>query len=171
VEVIDAQGAGRLMAPPFSPAELADRAAIQDVIVRYCNALDRRDHGEVATCFTAGARAEYGGVALEPGVDSIIGFLRQLRAATDERHAGTHLSGNLLITLDGDEATAESYAIAYSVPPDSDAGAPIKMRGVRYRDRLVREDGGWKIAERIHTADWEGAMPNLPLTPIRPQER
>jgi ketosteroid isomerase-like protein len=159
------------MAGRFSPEELADRAAIQDVIIRYANALDRRDYEGVASCFTPGATAVYGGVRLEPGVDGIVRFLKQLRPGTEERHPGTHLAANLLITLEGDEARAESYVIAYSVPPEEPAGAPIKMRGVRYRDGLVREPDGWKIADRVHSVDWEGAVANVPITPIQPQQR
>jgi ketosteroid isomerase-like protein len=157
------------MAAPFTLQQLADRAAIQDVVIRYANALDRRDYDEVASCFTSDARAVYAGVELAPGADSIISFLKQLRQPLHERHAGTHLAANLLITLAGDEASAESYVIAYAVP--ADPGAPIKMRGVRYRDRLLRQADGWKIAERIHSVDWESSVPNVPITPIPPQPR
>jgi hypothetical protein len=155
----------------FTPEELSDRAEIHDVIVRYANALDRRDYDEVASCFTLDATAVYGGISLEPGVDGIISFLKQLRPGTEERHAGTHLAANLLITLDGHHASAESYVIAYVVPADEVAGAPLKMRGVRYRDRLVRQPEGWRIAHRVHTVDWEAAVANQQITPIQPQQR
>ena len=158
------------MSPPaFSPEELADRAAIQDVITLYCNAVDRRDFDGVASCFTDDATAVYGGVTIEPGGDGVVRFLKQLRPLDGDRHVGTHLLGNLLITLRGDEADAESYVIAYSVP--ADPAAPVRMRGLRYRDRLVRLPAGWKIAGRVHSADWEGGVPNIPVTPIQPQAR
>jgi ketosteroid isomerase-like protein len=154
------------MSKRYGLQELADRAEIEDVITRYANALDSRDYDAVESCFTTDARAVYGGVELPRGAAAIITFLRQLRQGTSERHAGTHLASNILISLHGDQATADSYVIAYSVPPDQDTASPLKMRGIRYSDRLVRTGDEWRIAERIHRADWEGAVPNAAVTPI-----
>jgi 3-phenylpropionate/cinnamic acid dioxygenase small subunit len=63
-------------------------------------------------------------------------------------HATTHFLGNQLIEIDSDNATAETYVyITTRETPESrvthwSAGAR------RFLDRLVREDGGWRLAER-----------------------
>ena len=159
------------MSKRYDLQALADRAEIEDVITRYANDLDRRDYDAVAKCFTTDAKASYGGVELPPGADAIVKWLRQLRQGTPDRHAGTHLVSNILVSLDGDKATAESYAIAFAVPADENEGAPITIRGLRYRDRLVRTGDEWRIAERIHSVDWEAAARNTAVTPVPPVRR
>src|SRR5216684_7822624 len=100
------RGGNSPMSKRYGLQELADRAEIEDVITRYANAVDSRDFDAVASCFTTDARATYGGVELPPGAEAIVTFLRQLRPATLDRHVGTHLASNILISLDGDQATA-----------------------------------------------------------------
>jgi hypothetical protein len=65
---------------------------------------------------------------------------------------------NLLIELDGDVATAESYCITF---------ARIKAHGEYYHsfvgarmiDRLERRDGRWGIAHRQLVWDWNHDAP------------
>ncbi len=78
----------------------------------------------------------------------------------------SHLFTNVLINLDGDEAEARSRAAVYSV-----RGTPeqVRVRGISYRDRMRRTPDGWRIAKRVHSVAWEGAMESVPITPIAPQ--
>ena len=132
------------------PDEAATRAAITDVLARYARGLDRRDFAEVAACFTADASAEYDGVRLAPGVDAIIAFVRPLELLD----ASTHLFGLPVIDVDGDEARTEVGAVAVLV-----AGGRVRTRGLRYRHRLVRVGGEWRIAELVHSLYWQTDLP------------
>jgi uncharacterized protein (TIGR02246 family) len=126
------------------------RAAITDVLARYARGLDRRDFVEVAACFTPDATAEYGGVRLEPGVDAIVAHIR----GVEHLDATTHLFGLPVIEVDGDEARSEIAATATLV-----VDGRVRMRGLRYRHRLVRRDGRWRIAELVHSLHWAFDVP------------
>jgi 3-phenylpropionate/cinnamic acid dioxygenase small subunit len=127
---------------------LLDRAAIQDVLLRYARGVDRRDLALVASCFTADAA--YDGTLAR----GLIGdALAQLPRAFARYESSTHFVGNQLITLDGDQASSETYTIAYHRL----TGAPRRDRtvAVRYEDDLVRTTDGWRIRRRVVRLDWE----------------
>jgi 3-phenylpropionate/cinnamic acid dioxygenase small subunit len=130
-------------------ADFGDRAAIQDLLARYARALDLRDFDAVGACFTPDAHAEYSGVVLEPGVESILRHLRGISSIP----ASTHLIGNVLIDFHRDVADVSSQAVVHLVLSRGEAPR-VRVRGLFYRDRVVRQDGAWRIAERIHRADW-----------------
>ena len=133
--------------------EAAALAAVADVLARYARGLDRRDFDEVAACFTADATAEYGGRRLAPGVEAIIAFVRPLELLD----ASTHLFGLPVIEIDGDEARTEVGAVAVLV-----GGGRVRARGMRYRHRLVRASGEWRIAELVHSPHWQTDGANVP---------
>jgi uncharacterized protein (TIGR02246 family) len=132
-----------------------DAAAITDVVARYGRGLDQRDFAGVAACFTADARASYGGVALEPGVEAIVAHVRRV----EQLDATTHLFGIPVIEVDGDGAHAEVAATAILA-----AAGKVTVRGLRYRHRLVRSDGRWQIAELLHTVHWAFEAPASDLS-------
>jgi uncharacterized protein (TIGR02246 family) len=135
----------------MSAAEQAEaRTAIIDVLARYARSLDRRDFVEFAACFTADATAEYDGVRLERGVDAIVAHVRRV----EHLHATTHLFGLPVIDVDGDEASAEVGATAMLV-----GGGTIQVRGLRYRHRLMRSEGRWRIADLVHSLHWAFDVP------------
>jgi hypothetical protein len=71
----------------------------------------------------------------------------KLRAQVPARH----WVGNMVIDVDGDQATASSYMVVMSatLPPSLMASGSLA-------DRLRRVDGHWRIAERIMSLDGMG---------------
>src|SRR5205085_6800983 len=66
----------------------------------------------------------------------------------------SHLLGQSLIRIDGDEAAAETYFLAVQRRRDA-AGAPYcEQLGGRYVDRLERRNGSWRIKHRTAVRDW-----------------
>jgi uncharacterized protein (TIGR02246 family) len=130
-------------------AELDDREAIRELLSRYAQALDLRDFDSLAACFAPDAKATYSGVQLAPGVESVVAHLKQIIRIP----ATTHLIGNVLIDLYGDTATVDSQAVVHLVL-DRGPEAKVRVRGLQYHDRVVRQNGAWVIAERVHRADW-----------------
>src|SRR3954464_2640235 len=110
-----------------------DRAAIQNLLMRYAVAVDTCDFDGVAACFTPDATAFYSGIQLKAGVEHIVAHVRGV-AQFDERQ---HVFGASLVEVDGDSATAVSYATAYLVRAEG-SGHVAMTRGLRYDDRLVR---------------------------------
>ena len=127
-----------------------DRAAIEALLARYLDAIDRFDFDAVGACFVADARASYGG---EPPVDgrrAIVDLLRSRHTA----EASTHLLGGVVLETAGDAVSARSTVVAYLV-----RGGSVRVRGLRYQDRLVRDAGEWLIAERVHSLSWMSEVP------------
>lgn len=127
---------------------LLDRAAIQDVLLRYARGVDRRDLAIVAACFAP--EAAYDGALARGTIAQALPALA--RAFT--RYASTmHFIGNQLIELDGDRARSETYTVAYHrllEPPPRD-----RTVGIRYEDELARTGSGWCIVRRVVRLDWE----------------
>lgn len=132
-----------------------DCTAIEAVLTRYYQGLDRGLPDQVRSCFTDDIKAYYDGREPIAGIEAMMNSLNTFRRlAAGELKGTTHFMGNLNINrLEGDVAETETYAIAYLVRPGSPADA-IDMRSLRYLDRLRRLNGEWLISERRHTLDW-----------------
>ena len=63
-----------------------------------------------------------------------------------------HMTGNVLIRIDGDAAKVESYLWSVSVMPGDDP-RQVMVCG-RYLDRFEKRDDEWRIAERLVVHDW-----------------
>lgn len=141
---------------------LEDRVAIEALLVRYADAVDGRDEAALAGCFTADAHASFGGVVTTGGGQAIAGFL----LSTLGPAASTHIVSNAIVEIDGDRAAVRSRAVVYGVRGEPEQ---LRLRGVTYDDLCVRTSAGWRIARRVHSAQWEGGADHLPLTPIQPK--
>lgn len=124
--------------------ELLDKQAITEVLYAYCAHLDRMDLDALAALFTDDCVVEYGP---EPRLQShgAAGLRRDLARMWRWARTSHHLS-NVVVTVedDGVHAGATSYVLAWHERPD---GSTATMMG-QYRDRLVREDGRWRISRR-----------------------
>lgn len=58
-----------------------------------------------------------------------------------------HMILDPLITVEGETARAEAYWLLLQRDPSD--GQPIVVAFGRYRDRLVKQDGRWRIEERM----------------------
>jgi 3-phenylpropionate/cinnamic acid dioxygenase small subunit len=85
-------------------------------------------------------------------VDSIAAALTHPRSRT------SHNLTNLLIDLDGDVATAESYCVTFA-RIKADGQYYHSFTGARMIDRLERRDGVWGIAHRRLVWDWNHDAP------------
>lgn len=124
---------------------LADREAIAGLVARYARAVDGRDAGGVAACFTPDGRfgSADGTVAVE-GRAALVAFYADALA---DGPPSLHLMGNVAIELMGDTAAVQVDAAVHRWP----AGGRVEVRGVTYRDRVRRVGGAWLMEERRHT--------------------
>ncbi len=150
------------MSTAYSPARLADRAEITDVMYRWCRAVDRRDWDAVRRVFHPDAIDNHG--PFVGGVDELIAWL-------SDRHRtipfSMHLVSNILIEFaEADSALVETYIFAtlrYSAEGKAalavftggmgGGGATDSFAWARYIDRFERRNGEWRIARRTVAFD------------------
>lgn len=139
---------------------LTDRAAIQDLLTRYFQGLDRSNPGQVRSCFTDDVQAHYAQRTPTRGIEALMASLQNFNKLSDGRmKITTHFMGNFILSsLEGDLAETETNAIAFLVEPQEGKDL-VAMRSLRYIDRMRRQKNGWRISDRIHTLDWSCQVP------------
>lgn len=125
---------------------MTDRAEIEALIFEYARRIDDGDFDGVGELFAHGAVATLDGTVLAEGADAVAG----LYAATTKRYDdGTprshHVTTNVVVRAEGDEATAQSYFTVFQATE----GVPLQpiVTG-RYEDRFARVGGAWRFARR-----------------------
>ena len=142
-------------------AALLDKQEIEEVVLRYCRGIDRRDLAMVRACYHDDARDHHG--SFSGTADEYVAWVERLTARYDWT---MHLVGNVLVTLapeageDGARtAVCETYGVSLH---RGDPGKPHMnlATGFRYLDRFERRDeAGWKIAERTAIGEWSIRLP------------
>jgi hypothetical protein len=128
---------------------LIDRIEIQDLAVRYCRAVDRREWELLPTLYHSDAHNIYGqGFSGSP-----LDFVSWLSSQVTALEATAHYILNTSYRFDGNNAEGEVYFMAYhrTLPPER---REMWIAG-RYLDRYERRsDGPWKFAKRTLVWDW-----------------
>lgn len=131
--------------------ELSDRADINDLLVRYSEALNRADWDTWSACFTADAHVDYstaGGVA--GSVAEAVAWLSPTMAMFDMR---IHRMANVQICFDGADRAAigsqYSTLMRFPMPADNPSAKPTFVEAAGwYDDIVVRTSAGWLFAQR-----------------------
>ncbi|NND69620.1 MAG: nuclear transport factor 2 family protein [Halioglobus sp.] len=135
-----------------SPAEVADRLAITEVLAWHSRGLDRLDAAALKACYWPEAEVDYGSYKGGAHVfaDLVVGALGEGYALT------RHGLGNPIIELHGTDARVETCVSAGHLFP----GAEQDMHFYgRYLDRLEKRGAQWKILHRQVVMDWNKLLP------------
>lgn len=122
---------------------LEDRDAIHQLFIDYGRFLDAGDLDAYASLFAENGEVLLGPMGRATGRHNI----RQLMGNILSGRVGSafHIISSPAVTLDGDQATS---VVMWTVIQRDAEGKP-KLTGMgRHVDRLVRENGEWKIAQR-----------------------
>jgi len=143
----------------LSAREISDRLQINDLLVRYTVAIDKKDWALLDTCFTPDAHLDYtsaGGIAGDyPKVRA------WLEAALVPFPVTVHAIANSVVEIDGDTAKARTYVHNPMTFPNPDGSIHLFTVGAYYNDRLRWTDDGWRICERIEEqAFLDGSLPS-----------
>ena len=131
--------------------------AVSALSARYARIVDRRDFGALHEVMSADAR-----IAVYVADPAVSGPIHEMKGIGDitqafellRRYDGTfHFVGQvLLLEQTGREARAETYCVASHFHTRGDARLAYVMY-IRYQDRCVETDAGWRIAERLLLVD------------------
>lgn len=126
--------------------ELSDRFEIQDLLVTYADAIDRRDWDALDEVFTADAVIDYTAVGgIRGSLDEIKEFLATGMAWFTSFQ---HLTAHAKVTLDGDTAAGRAICHNPMTLTDRDGDPHTMFIGIWYVDTYVRTAGGWRISTR-----------------------
>jgi hypothetical protein len=160
----------------YSIERIADRLQIQDVMYRWCRAVDRLDFDEIRAVFHPDATDSHG--IYVGGVDGLVDWIR-------ERHKtipfSMHQISNMLIEFATPEsALVETYVRTVQQYPAEAKASLAQLAGgqqgkdgigadlftcSRYADRFERRDGEWRIAKRTLIQDWKQLVDVSPNAP------
>lgn len=135
--------------------ELLDKQAIAELHYAYAEGIDRRDHRLLEQVFTEDCQLHYGAYDHPARV-----MIDSWRADRPAMFLMTHhLYGNIVVRFHGaDRARSITYFFAHHQVAASGGVMDEMVRG-RYLDRLIKQAGRWRFAERTIVFDWSRIAP------------
>ena len=135
--------------------ELLDKQAIAELLYAYAEGIDRRDPELLKTVFTEDCQLHYG--AYDCPARALI---KSWRADSPPVFLMTHhLYGNIVVRFhDAARARSITYFFAQHRAIHDGHVMDEMVRG-RYLDRLLKQDGRWRFAERTIVFDWSKIAP------------
>jgi len=130
-------------------ATLIAKDEIRELAMLYSRGVDRKDAELLKTLYTKDATDNHGKHFTGNAAD----YIKFLEKSFPHMPMSGHFICNHLISVRGDEAEGELYALAYHVLPDGNGGSVKDFMGVRYIDRYRKEAGRWLFASRLVTFD------------------
>ena len=124
-------------------AVLEAKDAIRELMATYAQALDACRFADVAACFAPDGEwtTDYGAAR---GPAEIEAFIRGIVPVKGEGPQRKHYITNIIITVDGDTASAVSD---YLIVREAEAGL-IPVMGGTYRDKFIKTPAGWRFARK-----------------------
>ena len=135
--------------------DIADRIAIEDVIVRYATAMDTQDWDMFRSCFRPGARTVMDRVGEFDTCEAVIALLApRLKIFAALQHFVT----NVMVSGNGAVAAARSNFVSHHLPKDADS----YTYGGTFEFALARDPDGWRITSHTIRILWDAGHP-LPV--------
>ncbi|MEC9359997.1 MAG: nuclear transport factor 2 family protein [Pseudomonadota bacterium] len=149
----------------ISLKDLQDRAAIRDVLERYCRGIDRLDADLVNGVYWDEALDNHG-IYKGKGKEFAAFVIPLLR---EHCRATMHTLGQSMIEFDGSRAKAETYFVAYHCGLE-EGRELIETSAGRYVDHFDERDGEWRILDRVVVMEWTRLEHDVKETNV-PRER
>lgn len=124
-------------------ARMADERAIERALITFARAMDDRDWVGMSAILSEDAVGDFGSGRVEGSA----GVIDLIRTYLDNCGVTQHLLGNILIEVDGDNATSCAYVRDLHLSRH-DPSTTFHTLG-DYRDRWERRDGSWILVERV----------------------
>jgi hypothetical protein len=156
----------RLRGATMSPDDLVEIEieAIKRLKYRYMRCLDQKLWDELASCFISDAKAEYSGGAYSyEGRQAIVEFMRT--AMDSLAMLSSHRVHHPEIDLTGPDSAVGVWAME-DVVIRTDLDVNIQGPGF-YRDRYLKLEGTWLIAETGYRRTYEEVLPRSSVKGLR----
>jgi hypothetical protein len=132
----------------MSTQEISDRLEIEQLLIRYCHAIDERDWDAYRSVYTDDAIIDDIGAGPGNTVDQMVEFLPQ---ALEKVVLIQHAISTSRVAIDRDTATATAKTVCHCpvVLETVDGKSEMFFQGLWYDDELTRTQNGWKISKRV----------------------
>jgi SnoaL-like domain len=131
----------------LSLEEISDRFEIQQLLIDYSTAIDKRQFDDLDRVFTPDAYIDYRAMG---GIDGRFPEVKAwLAQVLPNFPAYAHMLGNFDVRIDGD--TAASRTICFNPMVLGGAQNQILYCGLWYEDEFIRTAGGWRMSRRVET--------------------
>lgn len=132
--------------------DVADKLEIQELLARYCHALDQQDWPAFRRVFAPNAVLDFSAFGGPHGsVDELEAFLLPILSGLANTQ---HTVSTVKIDLQGDRAQARSAAIVPMTTMAKDGRESTFISGLWYEDSLIRSVDGWRIISRKQVRGW-----------------
>jgi hypothetical protein len=151
------QNSERNTSMALSREQMSDRVEIEDVLTRYCYAVDDREWNAYRDLFTPDAVIDdcvTGG--LQSGVEQHIQYLRR---ALSKILLSQHAISTIRINLSANSAEVRAHCSCPMVVDLGTAKKHVFFQGLWYRNSLVRTHEGWKISHLVEGEYWTYNVP------------
>jgi SnoaL-like domain len=129
----------------LSLEQISDRLEIQQLLVDYSTAIDRRRFGDLDRVFTTDAYIDYRETG---GIDGRYRDVKKyLAEVLPNFPAYAHMLGNFDVRIDGDTASSRTFCFNPMVM-GGDRGK-VYFVGAWYEDEFVRTAEGWRMSRRV----------------------
>jgi len=135
--------------------EMLDHYEITQTLKQYCHGCDRADEERMSGVYLDDSWDDHGSVKA-PGKEFTKLIMHDILTTTSSLY---HMLGQSQINVNGDEAGAETYFFAVSRSTGEDGVELCNQLGGRFVDKLQREDGRWRIKNRVVLRDWTISIP------------
>lgn len=142
--------------------ELLDTVAIQQVIARYCRAVDRNDPELQLSCYWPEACHDHGVFRGSPEE-----FVAWAQAGQALFAMGTHTTTPSLVEVQDQRAIAETGFAARMLMADRKT---VRHSGGRYLDLFEKRQGEWRILLRQLVFDWDQESEANPFKTWTPEQ-
>ena len=131
----------------LSLEEISDRFEIQQLLIDYSTAIDKRCFDDLDLVFTPDAYIDYRAMG---GIDGQFPEVKAwLARVLPNFPAYAHMLGNFDVRIDGD--TASSRTICFNPMVLGGDQNQILYCGLWYEDEFVRTLEGWRMSRRVET--------------------
>lgn len=150
--------------------ELADREAIRECLYRYARGVDRLDAAMIRSAYWHDCIDNH--LNFTGNAEEFIGWAFPIMGSMDQT---MHMIANVLITIEGNHASVESYFYGIHRINTPEGGKADVIGAGRYLDRFEKRADEWRIARRTvvtdwfrqypDSADWSHGMLGIPIEP------
>lgn len=136
--------------------EISDKLEINELLARYCHALDQQNWEAFRTIFLSDAVLDFtafGGPKGSP--DELQEFFTPILSSLASTQ---HTVSTIKVDLAGDSASARSAAIVPMTAKTPEGKESTFVSGLWYEDHLERTQDGWKIKSRKQVRSWTASI-------------